>query len=98
MAWSKEYVEHLRAVYYSLIVVATGLVVLALSAKRYDPVRALAELEEILELKSLWSPHSITEFGAFEVSESPECKDFVACKLSSTLITYRITIWSDALR
>jgi hypothetical protein len=79
MPWSKECVEHLRAVHFTLIIVATGLIVLVLSAKKYDSVRALAELEEILELKSQWSPASVANVGDFEVKYAPPCTDYVQC-------------------
>jgi hypothetical protein len=80
MPWSKEYVEHLRTVHFTLVAVATGLIVLVLSAKRYDPVHALAQLEEVLKLKSQWSPAWIQRNGDFEIQNLPDCDSFFRCE------------------
>ena len=53
--WSKDFVEHLRTVHFALIAVATGLIVIVLSAKPYDPAIALREIHQIIELKKMWS-------------------------------------------
>jgi hypothetical protein len=57
--WSKDFVEHLRTVHFSLIGIATGLILIVVSAKPYNPATALREIHQILELKKLWSPEWI---------------------------------------
>jgi hypothetical protein len=54
--WSKDFVEHLRTVHFTLIGVATALILIVLSAKPYDPTVALRQIHQIIELKKLWSP------------------------------------------
>jgi hypothetical protein len=54
--WSKDFVEHLRTVHFTLIGVCAGLILLLLSNKPYNPGTATRELDEIIELQSLWSP------------------------------------------
>src|ERR1017187_8933373 len=51
--WSKDFVEHLRTVHFTLIVVAVGLIFL--SYPRYDASEALNDLNSIMRLKKDWS-------------------------------------------
>jgi hypothetical protein len=53
--WSKDFVEHLRTVHFALIGAATGLILIVLSAKPYDPAIALRQIHQIIELKKMWS-------------------------------------------
>jgi hypothetical protein len=54
--WSKDFVEHLRLVHFALVAVSSGLVVLVLSSKPYNPAIALRQIEEIMQLQKAWSP------------------------------------------
>jgi hypothetical protein len=53
--WSKDFVEHLRAVHFALIAVSAGLILLVLSSKEYNAATALVQLEDLLEMKKHWS-------------------------------------------
>jgi len=59
--WSKDFVEHLRAVHFALIGISAGLVLLVSSSKQYNPVSALVQIEEIIDLKHQWSLGWITD-------------------------------------
>jgi hypothetical protein len=63
--WSKDFVEHLRTVNFTLVAVSVGLILL-LSSKSYDAALALTRVEEILQLEPLVSrsPNDV----AFRVS------------------------------
>lgn len=74
--WSKDFVEHLRTVHFTLIAVAIGLILIVVSAKPYNAAVALREIHQIIELKKMWSvkwimgrgikkqiPESGTSFG-----------------------------------
>jgi hypothetical protein len=61
--WSKDFVEHLRTVHFTLIGVATTLILIVLSAKPYNPIVALRQIRQILELKKMWSPDQIRTVG-----------------------------------
>jgi hypothetical protein len=66
--WSKDFVEHLRSVHFALMAVSAGLVLLVFSSKPFNSVTALRELEEIIELQTLWSADSfdpLTSGGGF---------------------------------
>ena len=54
--WSNEVVEHLRGVHLLLFVTSAGLILITLSAKPYQPAKALTQLEEIQRLQKEWSP------------------------------------------
>jgi hypothetical protein len=64
--WSKDFVEHLRTVHFTLIGVSAGLILIVLSAKPYDSTAALRELHQIMELKKLWSIKWVTLRGGVE--------------------------------
>src|ERR1700683_4014015 len=53
--WSKDFVEHLRTVHFALMAISAGLLLLVLSAREYNAVAALVQIEEIISLKSQWS-------------------------------------------
>jgi hypothetical protein len=72
--WSKDFVEHLRTVHFTLIAIAVGLSVLVLSSKQYNAVNALVQIEEILDLKRQWSPAWMAQFGDTE-KQSAQLKD-----------------------
>ncbi len=79
--WSKEQIEHLRATHFALLAVAVGLVVLVLSAKRYNPILALAQIEEILDLRTHWSPDWIKAASTqFNVVAPEGCEDVTDCQ------------------
>jgi hypothetical protein len=59
--WSKDFVEHLRTVHFALIVVSTGLLLLAFSSKSYNARTAYREIDEILKLQHVWSPDWILQ-------------------------------------
>lgn len=61
--WSKDFVEHLRTVHFTLIGIAIGLIVIVLSAKPYNPAVALRQIHEILELKKMWSANWLMRKG-----------------------------------
>lgn len=54
--WSASVVEHLRTVHLLLLVTSVGLILVTLSAKSYEPTKALTQLEEIQRLQKDWSP------------------------------------------
>lgn len=49
--WSKDFVEHLRVVHFTLVTVSVGLIAL-LSSKTYDARKAAVEMNELAELTS----------------------------------------------
>lgn len=51
--WSKDYVEHLRAVHFGLVAVSVGLILL-LTSRTYDPRAAATQLDQIMRLNELW--------------------------------------------
>jgi hypothetical protein len=53
--WSKDFVEHLRAVHFALIAVCAGLTILITSAKTYDARVALRQVKDIIRLQEIWS-------------------------------------------
>ena len=53
---AKDFVEHLRAIHFSLVVVSVGLLVLLLAAKPYDPRAAAGELAQVLKLQRVGTP------------------------------------------
>src|SRR5580704_4461027 len=67
--WSKDYVEHLRAVHFALIGVCVSLIVLMLPAKDYDAKVALTQIEEIIRFEQEWSPQ--WAFENLELSPVP---------------------------
>jgi hypothetical protein len=69
--WSKDFVEHLRTVHFALIAISAGLLVLILSSKTYNPSVAVRQLEEIEELKSVWTQEWITTKWGTATSYSP---------------------------
>jgi hypothetical protein len=54
--WSKDYVEHLRAVHFSLIAVCASLIVLIDNSVDYDAKKAFHQVQDIQALESDWSP------------------------------------------
>jgi len=50
-------------VHFALIGVATGLIVIVLSAKPYNPAVALREIHQIIELKKMWSRDWLVQRG-----------------------------------
>ena len=76
--WSKDFVEHLRTVHFTLIAVAVGLAVLVFSSKEYNAVTALVQIEEIIDLKNNWSIAWMEEFGEDSSTYKPSgLTDFI---------------------
>jgi len=50
--WSKDFVEHLRTVHFTLVTVSVGLIAL-LSSKTYDAKKAASEMNELVGLTSM---------------------------------------------
>lgn len=69
--WSREFVEHLRAVHFALIAVSAGLILLGLSAKQYNALAALVQVEEVLQLKKDWSLAWIQQYAETEPPRNP---------------------------
>jgi hypothetical protein len=93
LAWSKDYVEHLRTVHFAMIVVAVALIALVFSAKEYNSLQALVEIEQIIELRKVWSPQWIEQnsdknhnvfvhWGTNYGSQQPQTKMFVRVEKS----------------
>jgi len=61
--WSKDFVEHLRSVHFTLIGVSIGLIVIVLSAKPYNSAVALRQIHQIIQLKKVWSTKWILRYG-----------------------------------
>jgi hypothetical protein len=61
--WSKDFVEHLRTVHFTLIAISAGLILLIFSSRQYNAVTALVQMEEILDLKKQWSIDWIKQHG-----------------------------------
>jgi hypothetical protein len=87
--WSKDFVEHLRTVHFTLIAIAVGLSVLVLSSKQYNAINALVQIEEILDLKRQWSPAWMEQFGDTE-KQSAELRN-----LDHFLDTNSSVSWGD---
>jgi len=51
-----DFIEHIRTVHFALVGLSVGLILTLLSAKPYHANTALRELDQIIELKKLWSP------------------------------------------
>ena len=58
--WSKDFVEHLRTVHFTLILVAVGLIFLSFT--RHDD-SALNDVESILRLKDAWKLEWLVDLG-----------------------------------
>ncbi len=52
--WSKDFVEHLRTVHFTLITVSAGLLLLIASFHPYRPADAVAQLEKIVDARQHW--------------------------------------------
>jgi hypothetical protein len=87
--WSKDFVEHLRTVHFTLIAIAVGLTVLVLSSKQYNAVNALVQIEEILDLERQWSPAWMEQFGDSQ-KQSAALKD-----IGNFLVEQSGVYWSD---
>jgi hypothetical protein len=53
--WSKDFVEHLRTVHFTLIAISAGLILLVLSTRNYNATAALVEVEKIMAFQKEWS-------------------------------------------
>ena len=53
--WSKDYVEHLRAVHFALIVSCAALIVLISSGRAYDPDQVIQQIDRINSFKAGWA-------------------------------------------
>ena len=61
--WSKDFAEHLRTIHFTLVTVATGLILIAVSTKNYNSVVAAREMQQIIQLERLWTPEWIASKG-----------------------------------
>src|SRR5438132_1520770 len=63
--WTKDYVEHLRTVHFSLITVSVGLIIFAFSYHPQGIHTAITQLNDIMDLKTSISKYSsLTEIAA----------------------------------
>jgi hypothetical protein len=62
--WSKDFVEHLRTVHFALIAISAGLILLVASSREYNPVTALVQVDEIIDLRHQWSLDWIKKQGS----------------------------------
>lgn len=69
--WSKDFVEHLRTVHFTLITVCAGIFILAGSFRSYRPSHALAQLETIMDARENWNFEKIVT-GAERASTSSQ--------------------------
>ena len=70
--WSKDFVEHLRTVHFGLIGISVALIVITFSAAPYDPLAALREIHQIIELQKLWGPRWLIRQGVKkEANDTP---------------------------
>lgn len=79
--WSKDFVEHLRTIHFALVIVSTGLIILVLSSKPYNPKIAYGEVVEILGLQRVGSPAWLREQREQQKQFVP-AQDFVRIKLT----------------
>jgi hypothetical protein len=68
--WSKDFVEHLRTVHFTLIAVSVGLILVLFSSRPYNPATALVEIEGIIELQRVWSPTWLSQYGSTETQRT----------------------------
>jgi len=61
--WSKDFVEHLRSIHFTLIGISIGLIVIVLSAKPYNPAVALRQIHQIIQFKKTWSLNWLMQKG-----------------------------------
>lgn len=62
--WSKDFVEHLRTVHFSLVTVSVGLILL-LSSRSYDPKKAASEMDQIVRIadKPILAEAKVDKYG-----------------------------------
>jgi hypothetical protein len=53
--WSKDYVEHLRSVHFTLIAACIALIVIITSGRAYDPDLVIKQVDQISSYKDSWS-------------------------------------------
>jgi hypothetical protein len=81
--WSKDYVEHLRTVHFSLIALSLAAIVLATAPGRDEITKARAQLSSIRELTRIWDVkwftstidgivHEIKQKGQFSIERPSE--------------------------
>lgn len=69
--WSKDFVEHLRTVHFTLVAVAVGLILIL--SRPSSP--ALMQIRQIVALKKEWPPRRIAELHSkFDVDSSKQFK------------------------
>jgi hypothetical protein len=57
----KDFVEHIRTIHFALVTVSTGLIILTLSSKPYNPKIASEEITQILNLQKVGSPNFLNQ-------------------------------------
>src|SRR5262249_4068234 len=60
--WSKDYVEHLRAVHFALIAACAAALLILLTSKPYDNAAAVKQLQGIIQLHNDWSVEGIARY------------------------------------
>jgi len=55
--WSKDFVEHLRSIHFSLLLVSVGVVILALVRTQSEINRAHDQIKQILDFSKTWDPN-----------------------------------------
>lgn len=92
--WSKDFVEHLRAVHFALIAVCAGLIVLITSAKTYDARIALRQVQDIIRLQELWSPQwAFENLGSSHFDKPRELK--IPAWLASQVGIWKTVVGED---
>jgi hypothetical protein len=67
--WSKDYVEHLRTVHFTLVAICIGLLTLASSESQNQVSEAREQLQMITESLHSWDVSSLTNAAAKRISE-----------------------------
>jgi hypothetical protein len=73
--WSKDYVEHLRTVHFSLIALSLAAVVLALSPNPDEIKKAREQINAIEELVRVWDQRWIQKAAENTVADKPKERD-----------------------
>jgi hypothetical protein len=70
--WSKDFVEHLRTVHFTLIALCLGLIVLAFFPSKFDIQVARDEATEIFEAANKWDENFLTTYADESIRADPE--------------------------
>lgn len=64
-------VEHVRVVHMLLVVTSVSLILITLSAKSYNPAKALTELQQIQRLQKDWTPEYLYALTEADINNLP---------------------------